>query len=410
MKSVIGATMVLALGVGVAAASMGGCSNHPGSAQTANEETVGTMGLALQLAPGVQINTVTYTITGNGLTKTGSIDVSTTNTITALIGGIPAGAGYTIALAAVSTDGSVSCTGSATFSVAARATTAVTVHLQCTGTKKNGSVLVDGTINVCPVVDAISATPTTAAVGATVALSAVGSDVDSAPAALTYAWSASSTNGGAGTFGTATAASTTFVCTAPGSVSLKLTASDSDCSDNDSIVVTCTGVATTPDAGSPVVDSGTPVVDSGTSTPVDSGAAVDVARQVLAAKSASCLACAESACATELSGCGSITGNAAGGPAIGTAKSALCGQTLQCVVPSSCGASSGSTCYCGTASGAGCLTPGAANGVCRTVLESSLETTAPGTIATAFGDDTLGGGRAMLLVACLSDNACSTCF
>ena len=63
------------------------------------------------------LNSVTYTITGNGFTKTGAIDTSGSPTVSGTIGGIPAGKGYTITLTATSVEGNTTFTGSATFDV-----------------------------------------------------------------------------------------------------------------------------------------------------------------------------------------------------------------------------------------------------------------------------------------------------
>ena len=57
---------LLALGV---SAPVGGCSSEPLGGASAEE--VGSLGLNLQAAPGVTLNAVTYTITGNGI-DTGS--------------------------------------------------------------------------------------------------------------------------------------------------------------------------------------------------------------------------------------------------------------------------------------------------------------------------------------------------
>jgi len=47
-------------------------------------------------------------------------------------------------------------------------------------------------LNVCPVVDALSANPTGVYLGSTIALSGSAHDTDAAPSALSLTWSASS--------------------------------------------------------------------------------------------------------------------------------------------------------------------------------------------------------------------------
>ena len=163
----------------------------PGSDADARDvEHAGQVGLSLNIGPDVTVNTVTYEIIGNGFTKTGSIDVSQSNTISALIGGIPAGNGYTINLHGVdATNPSITCGGSAVFNVTAGQTTAVPVRFQCTLPRGNGSAIVTGTGNVCPRIDGISAEPSETSVGSALSLSATVTDSDHFPAAVTFAWS-----------------------------------------------------------------------------------------------------------------------------------------------------------------------------------------------------------------------------
>ena len=95
-----------------------------------------------------------------------------------------------------------------------------------------------GTINVCPVADGMSANPADVAVGFPVALAIAAHDPDSGPSPLAYSWTAAS-----GSFSDPTSATPTFVCNAPGPVTLTATVSDGDatpgCADTLSLVVTC---------------------------------------------------------------------------------------------------------------------------------------------------------------------------
>src|SRR5205085_12285392 len=123
--------------------SLAGCgsqSDGPSSRSPESQESVGSVGLELQVAAGATINSASYTITGpNGFSKTGTIDVSATTKLTATIGGLPAGAGYSITLSATSTDGSTGCTGSGAFTVVARQTATVTVAVACHEAARTGS-------------------------------------------------------------------------------------------------------------------------------------------------------------------------------------------------------------------------------------------------------------------------------
>jgi len=196
---------------------------------------VGAASFDLQLAPNVAIDSVSYTITGPaGFTKTGTIDVSHSATVSATISGLPAGAGYSISLSATSTSGQVACAGSATFNIVAHATASVSVHLICHEAPHTGSVLVNGTLNVCPLVDGVSASPAEVIVGGSISLSAAAHDLDNAPAPLSYSCTASG-----GEINDPKAQSPRFSCTQTGTVTITVSASDGDCSDTGSVTVVC---------------------------------------------------------------------------------------------------------------------------------------------------------------------------
>jgi arylsulfatase A-like enzyme len=219
---------LLALGV---SAPFVACSSEP--LGSAGEEQTGSLGLNLQAAPGVTLNAVTYTITGNGFEKTGTIDSSGASTINGRIGGIPAGTGYTITLVATSTDSATTFRGSAQFEVIAGQTTAVTIHLKGTTSSGNGSVTVNGTLNVGPVIDELTVTPLTVNVGSKIVLKGVSKDADEGPSALTYYWS---TTGGV--IDNPIGPSATLTSTTPGTFTVKLTVSDGEITSSASSTVT----------------------------------------------------------------------------------------------------------------------------------------------------------------------------
>jgi 5'-nucleotidase len=235
MTSVVVST-ALSLGVAFLAA---GCSDGGAQPGQASGEQVGEGSLALQLTPSAQLASASYTITGpSAYSKTGSIDLSQSSKISATIGGIPAGTGYTVSLAASTSDAGFTCGGSATFNVIAHQETSVNVAVTCKEKPKTGGVLLNGALNICPVVDGITANPSELAVGASVAVVGLAHDSDAAPAALGYQWTASS-----GTLSSATAQNPIFTCTAAGTATLTLTVSDGDatpaCADTFSTNVTC---------------------------------------------------------------------------------------------------------------------------------------------------------------------------
>jgi hypothetical protein len=208
----------------------------------ANGESLGSVGLDLQLAPGVALKTVTYTIIGPAsFSKAGSFDVSQSSMIGTTIGSIPVGQGYSIALGASAVEGTSNCTGSASFNVVAHQTTQVAVAFLCHEAPRAGSVLVNGTLNVCPTLDAVSANPAEVLVGTAIALSASAHDADAGPAALSYHWVAAS-----GSLSDANASNPTFTCLVPGSVLLSVSVSDGDplstCTGTAAVTVQCTAV------------------------------------------------------------------------------------------------------------------------------------------------------------------------
>ena len=161
MKRSIGKMTMLALGFcGFTALSGIACSPRgTGAAVTQNDGT-GSATIALQVPGGLTLNTVTFSITGPaGFSQSGSIDVSHSTTVSTVIGGLPAGSGYSITLNSTATDGVSACLGSGTFTVAAGAVTAVSVVLDCHQAPTTGSISINGVTNVCPNIDGVSANP-----------------------------------------------------------------------------------------------------------------------------------------------------------------------------------------------------------------------------------------------------------
>ena len=154
--------LVCLLALGVDAAFIG-CASEPLS--NVGGEQSGSLGLSLEAAPGVTLDAVAYIISGNGFSKTGSIDSSGATTISGTIGGIRAGKGYVITLTAKSLETGTTFSGSATFDVIVGGTTSVTIQLRSAGTSGNGSVSVNGTLNLGPAIEELTVTPQDVFVG-----------------------------------------------------------------------------------------------------------------------------------------------------------------------------------------------------------------------------------------------------
>jgi hypothetical protein len=226
--------------IGIVMLLLAGCNGSSSRNGAATSDgNVGSVGVALTLAPGVIVLSASYTISNpNGFSSSGTVDVSASNTLSFVVGSLPTGDGYTVQINATSSDGGTTCLGSAPFSVAAHMTTAVTVHLTCHQATRTGSVAVNGTINICPVADGVSAIPADVAVGFPLALAVMAHDADGGPSPLSYHWTAAS-----GSFSDASSATPTFTCNMPGPVTVTATVSDGDlapgCADSLSVVVTC---------------------------------------------------------------------------------------------------------------------------------------------------------------------------
>ena len=198
-------------------------------------EQVGQVGLELSLGAGINLNTLNYAVTGPGaFTKMGVLNVAGTDRLVAIISPLPAGNGYSVTVTGTGSDGLTTCTGSASFGITAGGTTVVALNVRCREPQRQGSVLIEGTVNVCPVIDGIGVNPARAFVGSTIALTAVAHDLNSAPAPLAYAWTTSS-----GMIGNPTSANATFTCPAEGAVTITLQVTDGDCSDSAPVTVTC---------------------------------------------------------------------------------------------------------------------------------------------------------------------------
>ncbi len=238
-KFMTSAVVSTALALGVAFLA-GGCSDDGAQPANPSAEQLGEGSLQLQLTPNANLTSASYTITGPAaFAKTGTLDVSQSSKISATIGGIPAGVGYTVSLSASTPDAGFVCSGSATFSVVAHQSTYVNVAVTCKEKAKTGGLLVNGALNLCPTIDGLTVSPNEIFAGASVAVNGLAHDSDAAPAALAYQWTASS-----GTLSSATAQTPTFTCTTPGTATLTLTVSDGDstpgCADTFSTDVTCT--------------------------------------------------------------------------------------------------------------------------------------------------------------------------
>jgi hypothetical protein len=193
--------------------------------------------IALQVSPGVTLSIANYwVIAPDGKVTTGTVAVGNSATVRVIISGLPTATGYQLIVSGLASDGITGCSGSATFN-SPTPSTGVAATLACAAPPAPGQALVTATVNSCPVIDGVSASPSSVAVGGSMALQVTAHDTDSAPAALTYAWSAD-----AGTLAGGTASTATFTCAEPGTFHISVAASDGDanCGVAQTFTVTCT--------------------------------------------------------------------------------------------------------------------------------------------------------------------------
>ena len=194
----------------------------------------GKMSLQLALSEDANLSSLTYEIVAPDMDPvTGEFNVSgVTGSFSAVIAGIPAGTGRTLTLRATADEGT-SCEGSVVFDVIADQTTAVHVALTCGDMPGRGSVSVDGSIEYCPTIAAVSALPSAVQVGESIQV-AVGTASGSIAPDFSE-WTA-----GAGSFADPLALATTYLCEVAGPQILTFSATDnSGCSDAVSVEVTC---------------------------------------------------------------------------------------------------------------------------------------------------------------------------
>lgn len=255
MRNLVRVVSLVSLGLSCSVASCAESSEKP--EENSTSDATGSIGLSLTTSSGLTLDAFTYNIVGpNGFLRSATVDISHASKLSTLVSGLPAGNGYSVTISSVTAD-QTSCGGVATFNIVGRATSNVTVHLQCREPAKTGSVLVNGELNACAAIDGIGASPAEAFVGSSLQLSATAHDADQAPAALAYQWTASS-----GTLAGANTSSPTLTCATVGNVTVTLNVADGDCGDTQTATVTCSAPVDPVVRVFPTIET-TPVPDTG---------------------------------------------------------------------------------------------------------------------------------------------------
>ena len=138
-------------------------------AATPNDHGQGQVSLGLNLAGNVSVASIHYLLSGAlGYQLSGDIDLRATGRATLLVGGLPVGKGYRVALSALSTDRTVRCQGAASFDVTRGATSGVDVEVSCDAADAATSL----TFDVCPVLLGTWSSAASARVGGTISVAA----------------------------------------------------------------------------------------------------------------------------------------------------------------------------------------------------------------------------------------------
>jgi hypothetical protein len=116
---------------------------------------------------GLSINSVDYTISGNGITPIeGTISlVDPSATPSAIVGGIPPGDQYLLELRAATVDGLQQCYGASSFDITANMASNVMIDLACSYPMMVRTTMVNGMTDYCPWIASYSASSSTATVG-----------------------------------------------------------------------------------------------------------------------------------------------------------------------------------------------------------------------------------------------------
>jgi cysteine-rich repeat protein len=224
--------------LGLGALGMIGCALNADTSHTRSEtDDLGSLGLAIAIAPGLDITSLRYSVQVPGLAPIqGNLPVAADGSFRGKIEDVPAAESVTVVLDASGASGAT-CTGQGTVAVRAGEVSTLTIGMQCRlpvtapPVPTTGSISIQGSFDVCPRVLAAAATPGTTS--STSALTANAEDADGD--AMTFAWSASG-----GSFADAAVANTTYSCGAPGEAMLTVTVTDGrGCSDSKVVLVTC---------------------------------------------------------------------------------------------------------------------------------------------------------------------------
>jgi cysteine-rich repeat protein len=212
-----------------ALAAVSGCNQTTKQDSVGDNKSVGAIAAKLTLPDDSEIDAVSFSITGPGYSRTGSVPTNNSTVLTFRIGGVPVQAGYNIQLDADTQFGN-HCTGSTSFDVLNNQTTLISVILNCGATDNDGDVLVNGAFVSCPVIASITAIPGEVTLGNSISLDST----------ISHGTNPVEWTGAGGTFATPNDYDTTFTCDVAGPHTLTVAVDAVGCSDARTVDVVCT--------------------------------------------------------------------------------------------------------------------------------------------------------------------------
>ena len=382
MRSVLGKAIILGLALSATAVGCSSGSKPPtgGGPTTGN---TGDIGLQLQVGS-LTVNQVQYNISNGTNTYSGTLEVADASHLLAVIGGIQAGSGYTLTLSATATDGTPCNGSSAPFTVVANSTVIVGIQLLCRPSQEAGSVKIEGTFGQCASFGSVGAAVPN---GNQIQISVTSVPASPTPPA-TYSWMGGSPGG----LSANDIPNPIYTCNGTeNQVDLDVTLSQAGapaCTSTFRLIINCpvtgttttttTGTGGTGGTGGATGGTGGATGGTGGTTGGTGGTGGTGMDACVPTVDDDCRACVitNSGGTQVVDGCESLTGVAAGGPAAGVSLQQLCRETVACLHQSNCHAGALTDCYCGTGApdlGTCNTTTTAANGVCKTQFDRSLE-------------------------------------
>ena len=219
-----------------------------GGEQASGPVDFGHVNLVVDAPVGLPLSKIDYELQGKiGKPLKGSIVVDElSRTLSANLRSIVAGSGYRLTMKAASTTVDLSCSGDATFDVAAKQTTTVMVPLRCFSS--TGMPWMGVAKGFCPLIRSTRLAPTQTSIGGSLSVSVDAVAPPGGPA-LTYAWSVADHGG---TFSDAKGSSVSFTCGVGGDHLITVRVGSGLCADRAMVSVRCVGIA----CGNGTIDPG----------------------------------------------------------------------------------------------------------------------------------------------------------